>query len=337
MLQPTGQPPSPRGSVALTSPGGVPPALAKLPAGALIVGAVTGTDPAGRVLVRTAAGTLALASHLDLRRGSTVTLRVRGGQVFSATVELVDGRPPGPPETVRGAPPAPLAAPESRPPTSLDLARGWPALREAVEALRQIDPQLAGAMIERAVPSPGGSLAATALAFLAALRGGNLASWLGQVAIRALEDSGRGNLVRRLAADFGQIARLADQPTPGDWQPFLVPVYDGDALRQLRLFVRRRGDDAKKDDDEARFVVEVDLSRLGEVQLDGFLHQRRFDLILRSRVPLAEGARRDIAAIFSQGLALGRLTGALSFQVTESFPVAPLEAIAAGARGGVVV
>ncbi len=73
------------------------------------------------------------------------------------------------------------------------------------------------------------------------------------------------------------------------------------------------------------------------MQLDGFLHQRRFDLILRRRVPLADGARRDIAAIFSQGLALGRLTGALSFQVTESFPVAPLEAIAAGARGGVVV
>ena len=54
--------------------------------------------------------------------------------------------------------------------TSLDLARGWPALREAVEALRQIDPHLARAMVKRAVPSPGGSLAATALAFLAALR-----------------------------------------------------------------------------------------------------------------------------------------------------------------------
>ncbi|MCH7887683.1 MAG: hypothetical protein IIA00_00210 [Proteobacteria bacterium] len=317
----------------MTSPGRVPPALANLPAGALVVGAVTGLDAAGRVLVRTTAGTLVLASHLDLRRGSTVTLRVRGGPVFSATVELVDGRPP---ETVRAAPPTPLPAPESRPLTSLDLARGWPALREAVEALRQIDPQLAGAMVERAVPHPGGSLAATALAFLAALRGGNLASWLGRAAVRALEDSGRGNLVRRLAADFGQIARLADQPTPGDWQPFLVPVYDGDALRQLRLFVRRRRDDAKKDDGEARFVVEVDLSRLGEVQLDGFLHQRRFDLILRSRVPLADGARRDIAAIFSQGLALGRLTGALSFQVTKRFPVAPLEAIAAGKRGGVV-
>ena len=318
----------------MTSPGGVPPALANLPAGALVVGAVTGLDASGRVLVRTAAGTLALASHLDLRRGSTVTLRVRGGPVFSATVELVDGRPP---ETVRGAPPTPLPAPESRPLTSLDLARGWPALREAVEALRQIDPHLAGTMVERAVPHPGGSLAATALAFLAALRGGSLASWLGRAAVRALEDSGRGDLVRRLAADFGQIARLADQPTPGDWQPFLVPVYDGDALRQLRLFVRRRRDDAKKDDGEARFVVEIDLSRLGEVQLDGFLHQRRFDLILRSRVPLADGARRDITAIFSQGLALGRLTGLLSFQVTESFPVAPLEAIAAGARGGVVV
>ena len=332
MLSPTGQPRSPPGHVVVTSPGGVPPALARLPAGALIVGAVTGGDPAGRVLVRTEAGTLALASQLDLRRGSTVTLRVRGGPVFAASVELVDGRPP---ESARAPPPAP-ATPELRPEAPLDLARSWPALGEAVAALRQIDPRLAQAMVERALPRPGGDLAGTVLVFLAALRGGGLAGWLGRAALRTLEDNGRGELVRRLAADFGHIARLADRPAPDDWQPFLVPLHAGTELRQLRLFVRRRGD-ATDDDGEARFVVEIELGRLGELQLDGLLRRRRFDLILRSRAPLAEGARRDIAAIFSQGLALGGLAGELGFQVHRTFPVAPLETIAAGARGAVVV
>ena len=101
MITPTGNPPLPTARVIVTSSGGVPPALAALPAGALIVGAVLGQDRTGRVLVRTDAGTLALASHLNLRRGNTVTLRVRGdpvagGPAFAATVELVDGRPPQP-------------------------------------------------------------------------------------------------------------------------------------------------------------------------------------------------------------------------------------------------
>ncbi len=335
MLAPTSKPTLAAARAVMTSPGGTPPALAALPAGAVIVGAVVGRDPAGRVLVRTEAGTLALAGHLDLRRGNTVTLRVRGGPTFAATVELVDGRPP---EAPRVAPPPLPVAPETRAQaaTPLDLARSWPALGDALEALRGIDPSLAQATVDRAVPQAGSDLARMVLAFVAALRAGDLAGWLGRAALRALENGGHGNLVRRLAGDFGHIATLAERPAPGDWQPYLVPLFDGAQLRQLRIFVRRRGDPDDDEKDEARFVVEVELSRLGELQLDGFLRDRRLDLILRSQEPLADGERRDITAIFTQGLELGGLTGTLRFQVARTFPVAPLEALAAGASGAVV-
>ena len=332
MLAPTGKTPLAAARAVVTSPGGTPPALAALPAGAMIVGAVIGRDPAGRVLVRTEGGTLAIAGHLDLRRGTTVTLRVRGGATFAATVELVDGRPPDAP---RVAPPPLPVAPESRA-QALDIARSWSALGDALEALRGIDPNLAQATIDRAVPQAGSDLTRMVLAFVAALRAGDLAGWLGRAALRALENGGHGDLVRRLAGDFGHIATLADRPAPGDWQPYLVPLFDGAQLRQLRLFVRRRGDPDDDESDEARFVVEVELSRLGELQLDGFLRDRRLDLILRSQTPLADGERRDITAIFTQGLELGGLTGTLRFQVARTFPVAPLEALAAGASGAVV-
>ncbi|MEE8274388.1 MAG: hypothetical protein V3R88_06930 [Alphaproteobacteria bacterium] len=54
------------------------------------------------------------------------------------------------------------------------------------------------------------------------------------------------------------------------------------------------------------------------------------------RPPMADGARREIRAIFDDGLAVGGLAGTLSIQVAGSFPVAPLEEIVAGERSGVL-
>ncbi len=52
--------------------------------------------------------------------------------------------------------------------------------------------------------------------------------------------------------------------------------------------------------------------------------------------PMPDGARREIRAIFDDGLAVGGLAGTLSIQVAGSFPVAPLEEIVAGERSGVL-
>jgi hypothetical protein len=138
-------------------------------------------------------------------------------------------------------------------------------------------------------------------------------------------------------ADFGQIARLADPPSPGEWQPILVPLHDGERLRQLRLFVRRHRGDDEGAEGGTRFIVDIELSRLGELQLDGLIYERRFDLILRSHEAMAADARRDIAAIFAEGLSTAGLVGRLSFQVARAFPVAPLDEILAGDHDGVLV
>jgi hypothetical protein len=297
------------------------PSTAAVPQGAAkptFPATVVGVDDAGHPLLDTSFGTLRVEARALLPVGTSLTLALaetdpRALAPLAETVTAVRGDP------------------------LLGLAQDWPALREAVEALRHIDPKLADHVVQRAIAAPGTNLAQSALFFLSALRGGDIAGWLGRGVVRALEDNGRGDVVRRLVGDFGQIARFADHRSSAEWQPILVPLYDGEQLRQLRLFVRRNPGDDDDADGGTRFVVDVELSRLGELQLDGLLHERRFDLILRSHAPMTNDARADIATIFSDGLAASGLIGTLRFQVAKPFPVAPLDEIFAGPDDGVLV
>lgn len=276
-------------------------------------------DAFGRPLVATPLGVLRLDLAAPLPAGSTLELGV---------VRLD-------PEPLAAPLPAPAADGAGR---LLAFARDWPALRELVGALHEVNPAMAKQVVAHTVATPGAHFAHTALFFLSALRGGDLSGWLGRETLRALEDSGRDELVRRVAGDFARIARFADSRPGVDWQSLLIPFHDGESFRQLRFFMRRRQrEDGEGDDDGTRFVVEVELSRIGELQLDGFLHRKRFDLILRSRDALSATVRRDIAAIFDDGLAIAALTGTLAFQVAEKFPVAPLDDIIAEERDGLLV
>jgi hypothetical protein len=227
------------------------------------------------------------------------------------------------------------------------LARGWPALEEALRILQPSDLQPAGMTLgSHALPRPGPRFASTMLFFLAALRGGDLGAWLSATTAQALERAGRGDLVARLKQDFGRMSRLAAEPAPGEWRGYLVPVFDDGALSQVRLFVRRPESDPESDGEDGgpaaseratRFVVEVAFSRLGELQLDGLIQGRRFDLILRSRAPLPEPLRRDITEIYEAAGAITGYRGQLVFQAAADWAPLPLDAMTAGAEAGVVV
>ncbi len=223
------------------------------------------------------------------------------------------------------------------------LARGWPALEEALRILQPGDLQPASMTLgSHALPRPGPRFASTTLFFLAALRGGDLGAWLSGSAAQALERAGRSDLVGRLKQDFARMSRLAAEPAPGEWRGYLVPVLDDGALSQVRFFVRRPESEEEGGGPAAggratRFVVEVAFSRFGELQLDGLIQGRRFDLILRSRAPLAPPLRRDIAEIYEAAGATTGYRGQLVFQASADWTPLPLDAMTAGTEAGVVV
>jgi len=270
--------------------------------GDVLVGTVTGSGN-GQVTIATDAGVL--------------TVRTAPPPVGTRVVMQVIAEP----GTVMPTTPA-----DQRAQVIQSLSHGWPSLEAAVQALKQINPQMAAQTVQNALPQPGPLLSAGIALFLNALTGGNIGEWLGRSPLAALERGGRGDVARKLTDDFSQMSRLAADPATGDWRVVLLPVYAHDRVHQLRLYMRRHGgNDADDDASGTRFVVEAELSRLGPLQLDGLWRQQRFDLIVRTREALPPEVERGIQDIFLQAGAEANFAGGLGFQVADPFPVAPLD------------
>ena len=181
------------------------------------------------------------------------------------------------------------------------------------------------------------------LFFLAALSGGDAGAWLqGLFSARgreALEGQGRGDLLARLAQDFGQLGRMADLAGP-DWRFLPIPLHDGQQVQQLRLFLRRRQkrrDGGDGDRGEAtRFIVEVKLSRVGDLQLDGLVRDNRFDLMLRTRKALPAAMRYRIIEIFESAKAAAGYLGNVGFQASDDWTPMPLAGGSSGPQSLVI-
>jgi len=195
-----------------------------------------------------------------------------------------------------------------------------------------------------ALPRSGPQMALGLVAFAAALEDKNALALLGAAAIRQLGVLGQGDLVSQLRADFEHLSALADRKGTADWRSFFIPVIAERALSQIRLFLwrpeprrcRQKGSESAIATGQ-RFVVELELSRLGALQIDGFLKERSLNLILRSHRPLAHPLREALAIIFRDAAAAAGLTGALGFQdVAAPFPIVPLEAVRAKAPAIVI-
>jgi len=112
------------------------------------------------------------------------------------------------------------------------------------------------------------------------------------------------------------------------------------------MFTRQQqpGEGEEGDENPAtRFVIELELSHLGGLQLDGLVQEKRFDLILRSREAIPEPMRQDLTEIMGDSLGSTGFEGSLVFEA-GAFPVRPMEDVARrmagaglGAHGGVEI
>lgn len=270
------------------------PGAAPLTPGATFAAVVLRGAPTGATVLATPIGELSLPLRGALSPGSQVTLEVTG------------------PVTN-----APSAAPPPATADSMILARSWPALDEAVRALAAAEPALAHHVVNQVLPRPDGHLAAGIQFFLMALRGGDLRSWFGDAPVRAL-DRVRPDLKDKLGDDFAEFKRVADQSQPGDWRTYLIPFHTGRDIDPIRLYLRggRDEDDEDEKSNGSRFLVDVTLTRLGRIQLDGLVRQREkhMDLIVRSDRPFPSRMRTDIMTIFANAADVTGMKGGLSFQ-----------------------
>jgi hypothetical protein len=192
----------------------------------------------------------------------------------------------------------------------------WPALKEMLQTT--ISATLPG--VKDALPTPTPRMPPAALLFLAALRLGKLENWLGADALQFLKQAGKHDLTARLAGDFSKISKQAQEPLPDGWKMISMPLLHDDTLNQMQFFVRRQhdrdnsGTTAEKDRPVTRFLVNLSLSRMGSMQLDGFIHKKQFDMILRTNDVLTFSIRQEIMQRFAAGIAQVGMEGSIGFQ-----------------------
>ncbi|MFN7114291.1 MAG: hypothetical protein ACK4PK_08010 [Alphaproteobacteria bacterium] len=281
-------------------PQGAPLPMAR-PAGSLVavVDALTAT---GAPILKTPDAHFVLRQNMPLPVGTQMILSIQPAQAADILAE------------------APFAA---RSLTPLDplFSRGWPALDEALALLNASAAQTAQAMAQT-IPAAGTRLAPTTLFFLAALRMGSIESWLGAPAMDALRGGGRKDLAERLAQDFGRLASLSKNIVAGEWRAISMPLSQQDQhISLIQFFLRQPPlDDSEehgKEDPQrkmTRFILNLHLSRMGDIQFDGLLHKKRFDLILRSEEKLSADLRQELMQRFAAGLDQTGMEGGLSFQ-----------------------
>ena len=284
---------------------------------------VVGQEKSGAMIVQTQLGTFSLPQlpQAASQPGSVLQLDVQ-------SVQLPDGRAatrlPLPLET-GGA----VA-------TAAQMTQEGSALFELASTLQQMQGAQAAQALQRVVPHIGNNMTAGMVFFLSVVRKGDVSQWLGRDVIHQLEQMGKGELVQRLGADLAALRTVWEQPaaqpqqTQTNWQALFMPVMADKELQQARLFVKPDGgQDGAEGGRGTRFVVELDLSNLGPMQLDGLVkkrgEQKSFDLVIRTLQPLDEQIQTDVENIYYQSQEAIGFTGKVHFRQEVEFPIKPLE------------
>jgi hypothetical protein len=197
-------------------------------------------------------------------------------------------------------------------------------LQQVISALTQIDPALAHAIMSARIPQPGEALPGALLFFLSAVRQGDLRNWLGNNALDALTRAGKIELINKLMQDMHQTGQSVHDNVIGEWRSYPVPIYENPYFSMMHIYVHGdRHRQGAKDSSAAtktaagqiRFLIDVRMSRLGALQLDGFVRQKQLDMIVRSEYALPAGLDRELKQSYIGVLQSIDYAGTINFQV----------------------
>lgn len=195
----------------------------------------------------------------------------------------------------------------------------WPAMQDVQQALAQATPAMAQAMSNMtpnlATPT---QMPTAALFFMAAMRGGDLQGWLGDKALETLRRSERGqSALTRLLNDGQNTSRFGSEPISQDWRAMSLPFAHQDEMHRMALFFRQEQNSEEQGQSKGRktrFIFDLDLTRMGPVQIDGLFNHTRLDVIVRTEEPFSMAMQAQMRRLYADALRQTQVTGDLSFQ-----------------------
>jgi hypothetical protein len=240
---------------------------------------------------------------------------------------------PAQPQSVTGQPAAPL--PPHPIPLSTWIQPGpWDSLTDLIQTIQQVNPAMAHAFA-RILPSPAQPqhMGGLALFFLSVLRSGDLETVLTPQVANLLRQSGKSDIIRAVTSDAALAGRTDALTLPQDWRAAILPYYHDQQVHKLPLYYKRMKDDEGDTEGKERrnrmmrFLFDLKLTRMGNVQIDGFMQPNRLDMIMRTKFPLSTAMQRTMKGLYTHAVDKSNLAGELTFQfkpehwVTIDIPV----------------
>lgn len=243
------------------------------------------------------------------------------------------------------AQPLPQGLPSSLPKDMKEitqLARDWPALANLLDTLKAAEAPVYQELLQHTLPTTGRNLTHGLLFFLTALKGGELRNWVGAKAHEAIEQR-QTEMLKRLAGEFLALQQASVESSNQGWMSTVIPVMHESLLHQARLFIRQEAEQPEKSQNiksGQRFIIEVDLTQLGEMQFDGFVlkdaSRHQFDMVVRSTRPLPLEMQQDIRDLYDSAAGAAGFKGMLTFQSAREQFVRPLSSMQRDSQSGIL-
>ncbi len=256
-----------------------------------IVATVTSSGANGQILLQAGNTALYVKQPVDLPVGTKLLLTVNQAQAPALQT---------------------LTTPE---------AQNFTNIQSALNALTQMNPQLAQQVLANNIPQMTAALPGALLFFMSAFKQGNVRTWLGDDAVDALNRAGKFELLSKLSQDLSNAGQEARDATVGEWKSYPIPLHNNGQFQVMNFYVHGDGggqnsfaaDTSKKL--HTRFVIDVRMSQLGPMQLDGFIQRRKLDLMVRSEHVLPKELHSELRQVYTNAISAIGYAGSLNFQV----------------------
>lgn len=210
-----------------------------------------------------------------------------------------------------------------------DLVTDWPSLSAASQALGTTEAGISShAVLQTILPQltagAGHNVAGNLLFLLTALRLGDVRALIGDAPLKDLVKIGRKDLADALQDDFKSLAQPDYEPVEPGWRGHSVPVQVQGHINMVHFFTRPAPLRVRKEDvpedatdpEGTRFLVDLELSALGPMQIEGRTTPKRLDVLVRTRTLLPTEVQQGLRDLYLDVLNRQNLNGGLSFQGT---------------------
>jgi hypothetical protein len=168
-----------------------------------------------------------------------------------------------------------------------------------------------------------------ALMFLSKIASGNSAELLPDEVKNYFESIGKKDeILAKFESGVSSIRGLfkqdnADQPIAAGWNSFLVPVVNNNQLDYIAFHNQKKSKAEVKEGADVRFVIELQNSYFGEIQIDGLYKnkpkEKNVSLIFKTSNEVDDATKNELTNIFTTSAEALGLVGNISFKTAEVF------------------